>query len=666
METLRQQITILSERVKAVEGTLLAAPADLAKISAICSLLDEVDKIKTKQNGADGLSWKRSEHFTELLQWIAAMDGADVSRVAIRQSVDKGFGVYATENAEASRPLLRIPLGCCITPSETSSFVIGQCISSLTLPDNLKMVGILMSEVANLHKSEWKEYLRSLPTSFHTVLHIDREAIKILQGSLYYDDVLRRFCNMCRHYINCVAAVDLSKRSKTEKNKFASSFSFELFRWALDVLMTRGNALPISDDEEPVIALVPLLDMVNHRPDATKFGVEVGEDPKSSACELRPLESVPAGSEIFMSYLSLSVKERLINHGFTTPNEGVIQLQIDLNLSPDNPNRKIFEHLGSTFIQKSADSKLLLLADFTPDGQPSIDSLKILRMAVHCREGEEAPHGHRSTFPWRTKAAWQRLVAVVFFGATKLQSILKRFSQERPSSLGIYFSHSEIMADPNNGQPISNTQTNSNHNAWPNPLMTSYQAPSAVAAMGQAQVVLGQGQVNAQQAGAVALASQAGVAQQGSINAQQSGQRAAQGSRDMAQAEAAQAAQMASLAQLQMATQAIGMAQAAAAAAQVTEAARRASEAANKQQPCPPPCPPPCLPVCPQPVVCLPPPAPLPPPEPVVCIPPPPPPVTDDKSTQAGKAKKPRPKCDDPCYDPCRDGPCDQPKPTRK
>ncbi|OWA52001.1 hypothetical protein BV898_16457 [Hypsibius exemplaris] len=336
---------------------------------------------------------------------------------------------------------------------------------------------------------------------------------------------------MCRHYINCVAAVDLSKRSKTEKNKFASSFSFELFRWALDVLMTRGNALPISDDEEPVIALVRF--WIWSTTDRTPQSLVWRLEKTPSHLPVNYDHSSPF-RQIFMSYLSLSVKERLINHGFTTPNEGVIQLQIDLNLSPDNPNRKIFEHLGSTFIQKSADSKLLSLP-ISPDGQPSIDSLK------------------SSGWPFTVeKVRKHRMGATI--------------------SLGIYFSHSEIMADPNNGQPISNTQTNSNHNAWPNPLMTSYQAPSAVAAMGQAQVVLGQGQVNAQQAGAVALASQAGVAQQGSINAQQSGQRAAQGFRDMAQAEAAQAAQMASLAQLQMATQAIGMAQAAAAAAQVTEA----------------------------------------------------------------------------------------------
>lgn len=104
-----------------------------------------------------------------------------------------------------------------------------------------------------------------------------------------------------------------------------------------------------------------------------------------------------------MSYLSLSVKERFLNHGFGTPEEGVLQFPMgtctrklitrikntsgnylltrvmlenfafsnffdpnnvgkfcflnvfsiaDLNLSADNQNRKIFEFLGSAFIQK--------------------------------------------------------------------------------------------------------------------------------------------------------------------------------------------------------------------------------------------------------------------------------------------------------------------------
>ncbi|OWA52000.1 hypothetical protein BV898_16456 [Hypsibius exemplaris] len=127
----------LLDRSQSSRRNTACRSADLAKISAICSLLDEVDKIKTKQNGADGLSWKRNEHFTELLQWIAAMDGADVSRVAIRQSVDKGFGFTQRKMRRLLGRCSGSP-GCCITPSETSSFVIGQCISSLTLPDNLK------------------------------------------------------------------------------------------------------------------------------------------------------------------------------------------------------------------------------------------------------------------------------------------------------------------------------------------------------------------------------------------------------------------------------------------------------------------------------------------------------------------------------------------------
>ena len=196
--------------------------------------------------------------------------------------------------------------------TNTLALFSGQFISSFSLPDNLKMVGIIMSEVANLESSDWKFYLSmlasyryctkegrwdetafgvqqwraacvikywvigaiahmachcltpnavsshllsferiiygkrwrifialsgSLPVKFHTILHIDRDSLKILQSSLYcgaffvstcllltffhfshffgiLDDVMRRFCSMCKHYMNCVAAVDLSKRSK--------------------------------------------------------------------------------------------------------------------------------------------------------------------------------------------------------------------------------------------------------------------------------------------------------------------------------------------------------------------------------------------------------------------------------------------------------------------
>lgn len=36
---------------------------------------------------------------------------------------------------------------------------LGRCISILPLPDNLKLVGILMSEAANLSESTWKRYI---------------------------------------------------------------------------------------------------------------------------------------------------------------------------------------------------------------------------------------------------------------------------------------------------------------------------------------------------------------------------------------------------------------------------------------------------------------------------------------------------------------------------
>ncbi|GAU89072.1 hypothetical protein RvY_01667 [Ramazzottius varieornatus] len=411
MEVLRRQVAGLSEQVKAVEASLYSrrtdgkgssfSDVDLTPYARLTGLID--DLCRAQQVGDGVLSWNREDNFGQLLEWLATSAGSAVSRVTIACTGERGYGVCVTEEipADDEEPLVKIPLTCCIGPDVRSNFVIGQCISAFPLPDNLKMAAFLMSEASNTEKSRWKAYLKSLPIKHETILHLDAEAVAILQGSLYFDDVIRRFCSVCKHYINCVAAIDLSdKFSKSEKNKFADAFTFNLFRWALDIVMTRGNALPLNPEGQlsngttsATVALIPFLDMLNHQQNASKFGVvetRTADGPTSAFCELRLLsgQSLHSGQEVFMNYSALSVKERFLNHGFLTPEEGTLQIPIEVSLVDEDVPELSKESSLSRIVHKVADGRTVLLAEFEPEGEPTQGTLRLLRYVASRQTGE--------------------------------------------------------------------------------------------------------------------------------------------------------------------------------------------------------------------------------------------------------------------------------------
>ncbi|XP_055351953.1 actin-histidine N-methyltransferase-like [Paramacrobiotus metropolitanus] len=387
MENLRQQVVDLAKAVEFVEGVLgTSAVTFSSKISAFSELYDRIDSLIKQQSGRKILSWNRADHFPELLQWIEKFPGADVSQVEIKEAPGRGYGVYLKESIspESERPVIRVPQSACITGSYSSSFAIGRCLSILPLPENLKLVGILMSEVCQLNESQWSCYLRSLPTDFSTIMHLDPVSLRCLEGSIYFDDVVRRYCNVCKHYMNSVIAVDIRVTSKGEKKKFASLFTFELFRWALDVVMTRSNAVPVPGLNEPIIALIPLLDIINHGKGKDKFSC-VSDESKTFFAELRSTQELNAGEELLMSYQPLSVKNRLINNAFVTADEGIFQLFIDLQSQTEESVKSILGDCDAYFHRRE-NGTWEVLGEFLPSGQVTDLTLTVLRTAVALRE----------------------------------------------------------------------------------------------------------------------------------------------------------------------------------------------------------------------------------------------------------------------------------------
>lgn len=61
---------------------------------------------RTWFSGQKFLTWKRSENFGQLLEWISSLPGAEISRVTVKEALGRGYGVYATAQVTPDVSLL--------------------------------------------------------------------------------------------------------------------------------------------------------------------------------------------------------------------------------------------------------------------------------------------------------------------------------------------------------------------------------------------------------------------------------------------------------------------------------------------------------------------------------------------------------------------------------
>jgi hypothetical protein len=102
------------------------------------------------------------------------------------------------------------------------------------------------------------------------------------------------------------------------------------FSWALEVLMSRQNVLPLLGEGSQLVALVPLWDLINH---AGVGAMTTAWDPATGCVVHRAMRGTPAGGELRMCYGMRSNVELLLYAGFLHRENPFSTVRLELPLA---------------------------------------------------------------------------------------------------------------------------------------------------------------------------------------------------------------------------------------------------------------------------------------------------------------------------------------------
>ena len=102
--------------------------------------------------------------------------------------------------------------------------------------------------------------------------HWSLAELEELKGTIAMTDIVKTYKNLLQQYIylhnkflKVIKKIKVnSKIYKTQSTLFeASKFYFKDYLWAMSIVMSRQNEIPI-DNESTQLALIPVWDMCNH------------------------------------------------------------------------------------------------------------------------------------------------------------------------------------------------------------------------------------------------------------------------------------------------------------------------------------------------------------------------------------------------------------------
>ena len=198
------------------------------------------------------------------------------------------------------------------------------------IPSLLLALVVLIEKCS--YQSKWSPYLDILPKKYSTPLSFSFGEISLLKENVdAHRKIVRHFVNASLQYtyIHCLL-LKLEKSGETFLH--VKAFTWDTFVWAISVVLTRQNEIPIFPNQnEPgskeeanrkqqvlfgkqamELALIPVWDMCNHMPgEITSFF-----DRLTNCLECMCFEDVEENAQVYISYGPRSNLDLLIYSGF--------------------------------------------------------------------------------------------------------------------------------------------------------------------------------------------------------------------------------------------------------------------------------------------------------------------------------------------------------------
>ena len=122
--------------------------------------------------------------------------------------------------------------------------------------ESVKLATFLVFEKQRA-SSKWRPYIDVMPRQLSLPLFWSPEELSHLQGTSSYGSAIQQFVNTLMQFFHIRRALQIQ-----EQHKKLATFTFEEYRWAVGIVMSRQNLVPVQGKSQ--ICLVPLWDMINH------------------------------------------------------------------------------------------------------------------------------------------------------------------------------------------------------------------------------------------------------------------------------------------------------------------------------------------------------------------------------------------------------------------
>eukprot|EP00123_Amoebidium_parasiticum_P017471 comp23864_c1_seq2/m.41791 comp23864_c1_seq2/g.41791 ORF comp23864_c1_seq2/g.41791 comp23864_c1_seq2/m.41791 type:complete len:307 (-) comp23864_c1_seq2:263-1183(-) len=172
-----------------------------------------------------------------------------------------------------------------------------------------------------------------LPRTFSTALFFTLEEIQALKPSPLYVQVQRYLRSLVRQYLHLhrlLAKVPVFKEHE---------LTFREFRWAVSVVMTRQNKVPVSVGGGQAMqwgfALIPVWDFANH---TTEGEITTFYSTETQATECYAVRDFKQGEQVYIYYGPRTCSEFLMHNGFVPPPGPHDTLSVPLGVSPSDPS----------------------------------------------------------------------------------------------------------------------------------------------------------------------------------------------------------------------------------------------------------------------------------------------------------------------------------------
>ncbi|XP_023228107.1 histone-lysine N-methyltransferase setd3-like [Centruroides sculpturatus] len=205
----------------------------------------------------------RDDKWENFLSWCSGA-GANFETIDIKKLKDEEYGLVSKQLLNEGDVVLKVPRKLMMTTTTISEPILNNFVKKDPILQHMSNVVLalhLMNEYVN-PDSFWKPYLSILPAEYNTVLYFTPEDLKELTGSPVKEECMKMYRNIARQYSYFYR--QFQQCPELRSSPLRHYFTYDFYRWAVSTVMTRQNAVPSSDGNNFISALIPLWDMANH------------------------------------------------------------------------------------------------------------------------------------------------------------------------------------------------------------------------------------------------------------------------------------------------------------------------------------------------------------------------------------------------------------------